>query len=224
MGMVADEAKLTPPVIQPLGDTAVLVKFSARLSDAANQRAIAFASRLDADMPEGVTEIDPNLVSVLVRFDPARVEPARLAGELRLRLCGLEPALDPGRAHELDVRYGGEYGPDLEEVAALLQLAPHAFVARHKEAPLRVLTTGFAPGFVYCGFHAPELVLPRRRSVRPHVPPGSLLFAAGQTAITSTSIRTGWHVIGRTTFRNFDAGLHPPTILREGDSISFRAA
>ena len=82
---------------------------------------------------------------------------------------------------------------------------------------------GFSPGFVYCGFHPAELELPRRETVRGQVPTGTLLFAARQTAIASTPIPTGWHVIGHTDFSNFDPAASPPTILREGDEVAFEA-
>ena len=121
--------------------------------------------------------------------------------------------------HRIPVTFGGEGGPDLDSVAATLGLTAAAFVAAHNAAPLRVLTTGFAPGFVYCGFHAEAMRLPRRTDVRPPVPPGSVLFAAGQTAITSTPIPTGWHVIGRTTFRNFDPAQTPPVVLRRRRAV-----
>jgi allophanate hydrolase subunit 1 len=74
---------------------------------------------------------------------------------------------------------------------------------------------------VYCGLHAPELVLPRRSAVRPAIAAGSVLFAAGQTAIASTEMPTGWHLIGHTAFRNLDLNRIPPTSLRAGDVINF---
>jgi allophanate hydrolase subunit 1 len=48
-----------------------------------------------------------------------------------------------------------------------------------------------------------------------------VLFAAGQTAIAATPIRTGWHVIGRTAFQNFDPQRSPPTRLSAGDLVQF---
>ena len=50
---------------------------------------------------------------------------------------------------------------------------------------------------------------------------GTVLFAAGQTAIAATPIRTGWHVIGRTSFQNFDLKRDPPTVLSAGDTVRF---
>jgi KipI family sensor histidine kinase inhibitor len=224
-GSLAETPPLPNPVIAPLGDRGLLVRFSDTLSDEANLAAIRFARQLREDLPEGVTEIDPNLVSVLLKYDPRRVDFERLAGEVRLMIGSA--AGDQGakaRRHKIVVIFGGEAGPDLEEVAATLDLTVEAFITMHNALPLRVLTTGFAPGFVYCGFHSDGLFVPRRIAVRALVPVGTILFAAGQTAITATPIPTGWHVIGQTAFRNFDPATDPPTRLREGDEIVFEAA
>ena len=207
------------PTIMPLGDAAVLVRFGDSLSEAANRRAIAFAARLDADMPEGVEEIAPGLVSVLLRTRPG-TDLWRLSGELRLRIEE-RPVAPIGNNWSIPVVFDGE---DLMEVCGRLKLAPGAFVVRHNGTPLRVLATGFAPGFVYCGFHNPAMVVPRREQVRPMVPAGTVLFAAGQTAITATPIRTGWHVIGRTIFQNFDPDETPPTAFAPGDTVEFTVA
>ena len=67
------------------------------------------------------------------------------------------------------------------------------------------------------------MVVPRREHVRPMVPAGTVLFAAGQTAIAATPIRTGWHVIGRTAFQNFDPARDPPTRCAPGDVVRFEA-
>jgi KipI family sensor histidine kinase inhibitor len=218
---MAEPAPLGPPLIQPLGDRGLMVRFATALGDAANRATIAFARKLAAALPEGVTEVDPNLVSVLLKYDPAKVSFARLAGEVRL-LVGDDEAAEPAPArHTIGVTFDG---PDVAEVAVSLKLTREAFVAAHCAVRLRVLTTGFAPGFVYCGFHPEQWDLPRRTKVRQTVPPGTVLFAARQTAITATAIPTGWHVIGHTRFRNFDPASEPPTTLREGDEIAFEAA
>jgi KipI family sensor histidine kinase inhibitor len=206
------------PAIVPLGDNSVLVRFDSKLSEAANQAAIALAAVLDQSRLAGVQEIVPNLVSVLLRYDPAVTSYAALAGELRLILFSLDKTGAPGRAWTIPIAFDG---PDLGEVAQALGLSVPQFIAAHNRHPLRVLTTGFAPGFVYCGLHDPALVLPRSPTVRPSVPAGSILFAAGQTAITATEMPTGWHLIGQTSFKNFDQTIMPPTHLRAGDLIHF---
>ncbi len=205
--------------ILPLGDRAVLVKFADHLSDAANMRAIDFAARLDGDLPDGVEEVAPGLVSVLLRTKPG-VDFWHLSGQLRLRLAETgEPPV--AAVHQIALHFDGE---DIAEVADRLSLTLDQFIARHNATPLHMLATGFAPGFVYCGFHPEELALPRREQVRPMVPAGTVIFAARQTAIAATPIRTGWNVIGRTAFQNFDAGREPPTLLNAGDRLRFTEA
>ena len=207
------------PMIVPLGDSAVLVRFSDRLDERANKAAIALVRRLETHPIIGVVETVPNLVSVLLRYEHG-TDPDAIGGELRLRLRGLDVASGSGRHWSVPVTFDG---PDLEEVAAALSLSPAEFIKRHNAGALRVLATGFAPGFVYCGMHEDALHLPRRTTVRSAVPPGSVLFAAGQTAITATEMPTGWHVIGHTSFRNFDPQVHPPTRLEAGDVVEFEA-
>lgn len=208
------------PLILPIGDRGLLVQFGETLSDEANRAAIAFAASVEAAGP-GVVEVVPNLISVLLRYEPAAITFDRLAGEVRLLASTPEAAVATGAEHRVAVSFDGD---DLDEVAGLVKLPPAGFIDAHNAVPLRVLATGFAPGFLYCGLHPDALVVPRRNVVRRQVPAGTVLFAAGQTAITSTPIPTGWHVIGHTGFRNFDPGAEPPATVRGGDTIRFEVA
>jgi KipI family sensor histidine kinase inhibitor len=204
-----------------LGDNAILIRFSEVFTDDANRAAIALAANLTNDPPSGAVEIVPNLVSVLVRFD-GRADIAGLQGAIRLAVSALQETPEVrGETHEIDVRFGGEDGPDLADVARSLNLDEREFVAVHNAVPLRVLAIGFAPGFVYCGVHDDNLNVPRRTAIRPKVPAGTIVFAAGQTAITATPVPTGWNVIGRTEFRNFDPDADSPVRLKAGDLVRF---
>lgn len=207
--------------IHHLGDGALLIRFAEVFSESANSAAVALAKKLLDDPPAGAAEIVPNLVSVLVRFEKG-AEMTRLEGDIRLAVSTLDDAPEiAGPTHEIAVQFGGEDGPDLYEVAQSLNLGESEFIAAHNARPLRVLATGFAPGFVYCGVHEDNLNVPRRTAVRSRVPAGTILFAAGQTAITATTIPTGWNVIGCTDFRNFDPAADPPVRLRAGDQVRF---
>lgn len=209
--------RLPKPVIMPLGDSALLVRFGDRLDDSANRAALSLFARLQEDPIHGVLEVVPSLVSVLLRYDFEAIAPTRLGGEITLRI-GQRALADRPKLQVVHVRFDG---PDLSDVATELGLSIPDFILEHNARPLRVLTTGFAPGFIYCGFHPAELVVPRRTSVRANVPAGSVLFAAGQTAIAATEIPTGWHVIGSTPFRNFLPENDPPTLVHAGDEIRF---
>jgi KipI family sensor histidine kinase inhibitor len=213
------DAPLSAPLLLPLGDQAMLVRFGDSLSNAANLAAAGFARRVLLETIPGVVEIVPGLVSVLLRYADG-TSFKQLAGEVQMRLGAHAPAPPTGN-HTIGITFDGE---DLAEVATTLSLTPAQFIDAHNTSPLRVLATGFAPGFVYCGFHTAQLEVPRRQAVRPMVPAGTVLFAARQTTIAATPIRTGWNVIGRTTFRNFDATATPPTKLSAGDTIRFEVA
>jgi KipI family sensor histidine kinase inhibitor len=217
---VNEHAEGRKPSVIPLGDSAALVRFGTVLDEIANAAAIALSQRLAVDPIDGVVEVAPSLVSVLLRYDPSKVSISRIGGEVALRL-GLGGMHAAAIDHRISVRFDG---PDLRDVAAELGMSQEAFILAHNNKPLRVLATGFAPGFVYCGFHPTSLVLPRRTTVRPIVPAGSILFAAGQTAIAATDIPTGWHLIGSTDFRNFDPSIDPPTRLAAGELIEFEVA
>jgi KipI family sensor histidine kinase inhibitor len=209
------------PLLQPLGDSSLLVRFGASLDPRANRAAIGFAQVMAKAALPGVIEVVPSLVSVLVRYECGIITLANLMGEIRLLLSAPKPEQPATITHVAATIFDGE---DIADLAVHLEISPAEFIRRHNETPLNVLATGFAPGFVYCGFHPEALTVPRRDVVRRHVPAGTVLFAAGQTAITSTPVPTGWHVIGHTAFRNLDLSQSPPTRLRAGDSIRFEVA
>jgi len=211
--------------LMPVGDSGLLVRFATHLSDKANKSAIKGAHKLASAAIAGVEEIVPSLVSVLVRYDPGEIGFFTLCGEVRLALgMGAKHNGFVPRLREIPIVFGGIDGPDLAYAAQLCQIEVNEFIAAHNQADLRVLATGFAPGFIYCGLHKKALNIPRRVKIHSRVPPGSILFAAGQTAITATSIPTGWHVIGRTDFMNFQPAQNPPTLLEAGDMVRFTLA
>ncbi len=205
--------------ITPLGDEALLVRFAFELNDSANQKSIEFAQFLKTQNLPYVQEITASLVSVLVRYDNRKINFSKLSGLLRLALSQpIKLLKENSQTHVIEVNFEGE---DLPLVAELVGMSVGEFIKQHNIKPLRVLTTGFAPGFVYCGMHKKELFVERREQIRKSVAAGAIIFAAGQSAITATSIPTGWHVIGSTDFINFDISKNPPTKINAGDYVSF---
>jgi KipI family sensor histidine kinase inhibitor len=132
------------------------------------------------------------------------------------------PATDARRpVIEIPVRYGGEGGPDLDEVADRLSMTPEAVVATHSGRIYRVFQLGFVPGFAYLGILPRSLVLPRRATPRPHVPPGSVAIAGSQTAVYPSATPGGWHLLGRTDINLWDPTAEPPSRLSAGDRVRF---
>lgn len=211
------------PSIEPIGDEAVIIRFAKKFDEQANIRSIEFSKFLLKFPVAGVKEIAASLVSVLIKYDNSAFSFFALTGQLRLALSRFEHVNYKTKPKKLQIsiKFDKYYGPDLEEVADLLNMSVAKFIKQHNAKPLRIIATGFAPGFIYCGMHNKKLLLPRRTKVRNSVAAGSVLFAAGQTAITATEVPTGWHVIGHTDFCNFDLDKSPPTQLSAGDLVQF---
>jgi inhibitor of KinA len=204
--------------IHPLGDSAVLAELGTRLDTALNTRAIALAAALKKR--RDVRQAIAGYASVTVHFDPDQTTHDSLAAAIR-RLAGKRPPMaEPGRLHRIPVSYDG---PDIEAVAASLQLTPERIAELHTAPIYRVFLVGFVPGWAYLGPLATELELPRRHVPRTQVPAGSVAIAGRQTGIYPLPTPGGWHLIGRTTVKLFLPDSDPPCLFRAGDRVKFFA-
>ena len=131
--------------------------------------------------------------------------------------------MPPRRVIEVPVCYGGELGPDLEDVARAVALSPAEVIARHSAPAYRVYLLGFTPGFPYLGGMDPRLACPRLSSPRVRVPAGSVAIAGAQTGVYSVESPGGWRLLGRTPLRLFDPdpGARRPFLLAPGDGLRF---
>ncbi|MFN8619224.1 MAG: 5-oxoprolinase subunit PxpB [Chloroflexota bacterium] len=215
------------PRVVPFGDRALLAVLGDGVDPALNRRVHALAARIraaHASQPGWGMPV-PAYASVLAPFDPDRLDPARaeadLTAWLQAALAG-EPAPDAAMlVVEIPVRYGGEHGPDLDEVAERLGLTPAQVIEAHAATTYRVFLLGFRPGFAYLGTLPAALALPRRPEPRPRVPAGSVGIAARQTAVYPFETPGGWHLIGRTNATLWDLRQDPPAVLRVGERVRF---
>ncbi len=113
------------PRLLPAGDGAVSVELDDEISREANARALTLERLLLAARLPGLVDTVPTFRALLVHYDPLVLPWATLRArllELSGRLADAPPP--PGRRVELPCAYGGEHGPDLEDVARRLGLAP----------------------------------------------------------------------------------------------------
>jgi inhibitor of KinA len=204
--------------IQPLGDTALLAELGTRLDTALNTRAIALAAALKKR--RDVRQAVAGYASVTVHFDPNQTTHDSLAAAINRLAAKRPPMAEPGRLHRIPVTYDG---PDVEEVAARLNLSLDRIVDLHTRPTYRVFLVGFVPGWAYLGPLAEELELPRRHVPRTLVPAGSVAIAGRQTGIYPLPTPGGWHLIGRTNVRLFLPDSDPPCLFRAGDRVKFFA-
>jgi KipI family sensor histidine kinase inhibitor len=205
--------------IRPASDRSLLVSFGQEISQEAHRRVVRLSRSLGGI--RGILNFHPAYSSVLVDFDP------RLRGRMELEALLWELAATGGgsdaaeRTVEIPVRYGGKYGPDLEDVARHTGLSALRVVELHASAEYLVYFLGFSPGFPYLGGLPAQLATPRLVAPRKFVPGGSVAIGGSQTGIYPVDSPGGWRIIGRTPLRLFDAEASPPALLAMGDRLRF---
>ncbi len=212
-------ASVTPSV-RPVGDRGLVIEFADQVSVEINARVRALGRAL-ASVP-GVVEVVPTFRSLLIVFDPLTADRDRIAEEARRVVQHLPP--DPGgagRVIELPVVYGGDAGPDLDDLARRCGLSPREVIDLHCGEEYVVFMLGFAPGFPYLGILPDALHTPRLSSPRTRVPAGSIGIADGLTGIYPLATPGGWNLIGRTPQLLYNPQAPDPIRLRPGDRVRF---
>ena len=206
------------PRIIPFGDAALLIEWGTEPDLELNAQVHALAASLEAAGLVGIRAAVPGFVSLLLEFDPLQVVAGKHTQTKHGLLSGTA-ARQGARARRIPVVYGGDFGPDLDAVASELRLTPARVVELHTSVPQTVYMLGFSPGFPYLGDLPAEMSLPRRRTPRERVEPGSVAIAGRQTGIYTTPSPGGWHLLGRTPRLLFDPHREPPAYLAAGDQV-----
>lgn len=206
--------------IEWVGDGALRCEFGALALEIGNRAARALRRALLAAALEEIDDLVPGATSLVVLLRPGVEPSARLLDLLAAPVAvGSEGASDA--LHEIAVRYGGETGPDLADLARELGIAERDVVARHAAAVYTVAFLGFSPGFAYllglpAELHAPRLATPRTR-----VPAGSVAIGGAFTGIYPRATPGGWRILGRTDAVMFDPSATPASRLAPGDRVRF---
>jgi KipI family sensor histidine kinase inhibitor len=210
--------------LAPLGSGAFSVELGDTLSADTNARVRALDRALAKQPFDGFLEAVPTLRSLLVLYDGAAIRPQAVVRELEARLAGLDAApAPPGRLHELETRYGGEDGPDLEALARAHGLSEREVIALHTGSEYTAFMLGFKPGFAYLGLVSEALECPRHKTPRVRVPAGSVGIAGRQTGVYPVASPGGWQLVGRTTVPLFDPWRDEPSLFAPGDRVRFVA-
>jgi len=207
----------------PFGDTALTVEFGNIIHPAINSRVIALNEAiLRANIP-GVEETVPTYRSLLIRYDPAKVNFEYLVAQIKEIEKGLKDTSAEVKRRKIiiPVVYGDVYGPDLKDVAEYHGLTEEQVVEIHSGREYRVYMIGFVAGFPYLGEVPEEIAIPRLETPRLKVPAGSVGIAERQTGIYPCEAPGGWRIIGRTPLKLFDPNWQSPALLKPGDIVKF---
>jgi KipI family sensor histidine kinase inhibitor len=204
----------------PASDRALQVVFDDAITTAAGNDVRALHAWLRDDPPDALVDLHPAYATLLVRYDPLRCDLDTMAREIGRRAGSLAGRRETARrSFEIPVRYGGENGPDLSDVAKAAGLREQDVVAEHAGAAYDVRFIGFLPGFPYLAGLPERLHTVRRESPRTSVPAGSVAIAGAQAGIYPVASPGGWNIIGRTDFLLFDPTRRVPATLAPGDRV-----
>ncbi len=207
---------------QPASDQTLLVHFGREISLDTHMKIVSFLKLLEGEPVKGILNLHPAYCSVLVKFDAIHVTHAEIEASLSPYLARLEEVtLAEPRARQIPVRYGGDQGPDLQEVASLHGMSEDEVIRLHSSAEYIVYFLGFVPGFAYLGGLPPELETPRLSSPRRKVPEGSVAIGGNQTGVYPIATPGGWRLIGQTPLRLFRPEAEEKSYLVIGDRVTF---
>jgi inhibitor of KinA len=205
-----------------LGDSALTLVLGEQVDASTNLQVMAARDALPKF--DGITDIVPSYCSLTVHFDPLRLSPEVLHQALLVAAQSPAADVDAGKAWQIPVAFGGDFGPDLAAVSRATGRSEDEIIETLCSLKLRVFLIGFLPGFPYLGELPSWLRLPRHASPRTAVPAGSMAIAGAQAAVYPWQSPGGWHLLGRTPLQLFDARCpERPALLTPGDTVRFVA-
>lgn len=169
-----------------------------------------------------VDEVVPGMNNLMIVLKDGVSDPASVLAQMGQAWDSVDASFLQGRVHDIPVVYGGEGGPDLDDVARHANLAPRDVVKLYGEPEYVVFALGAHAGFGYLGGLDGRIAMPRLEKPRLSVPAGSVGIGGAQAGVIALNGPSGWRLIGQTNVRFFDPQANPPARLSPGDVIRFR--
>ena len=208
---------------QPLGEAAVKVSFHQAVSPSLNKMIKSFCTNLSIN-DKGIIEWVPAYDSVTVYYDPWIYTYRQLTELLKKNALETEQQQSNSKTTvTVPTLYGGEYGPDLTNLAKFKKMNTDDVISLHTNSDYLVNMIGFLPGFPYLSGLDEHIAMPRLQEPRQTVPAGSVGIAGSQTGIYPLESPGGWNLIGRTPIRLYDLEKENPFLVEQGDYLHFRS-
>ena len=204
-----------------VGERALLRAFPDPVPES-NAKALALATRIGERALTEIEELVPGARTLLVVLAHDAEPSSELLG--MLDDDPLPVARENRSVHEIAVRYGGEDGPDLADVAASHGMTEDDVIRLHTSATYTVGFIGFSPGFPYLLGMPEALSTPRLGTPRTRIPRGSVGIGGPYTGLYPQETPGGWRLIGRTDAEVFDVRRTPPALLTPGSIVRFERA
>lgn len=209
-------------VYQAASDRSLMIRFGDAISIEIHQRVRALLALLTSEPVEGVGNLQPGYTTLLITFDPLQLDHRALEAMVRSYVDRMdEVQLPPARRVEIPVCYGGDFGPDLLDVAKLHGITTEEVIRLHTSASYLVYFIGFVPGFAYLGGLPEAIATPRLPEPRWSIHPGSVGIGGKQTGVYPVRTPAGWRLIGRTPLALFSPERETMNLLSIGDEVRF---
>ena len=216
------EAKIEGKIL-PAGETCLFVDFGEKIDMEINGRVQTLKRRLSEEPFAGLMELVPTYRSLSIYFDPLVVDLPALKARLSEELARMSANTEGVGSTEVRVPvfFGGEFGPDLGDVAEHTHLSTEEVVKRYCESPLYCFMNGFTPGFPYLGGMDPSLETPRLKNPRELIPANSVAIGGAQAGAYSIASPGGWRIIGRVPYELYDPNRDPAVAIQAGMWVRF---
>lgn len=213
-----------PISIRPFGVHAVLVEWPKQIAEPILQDILQFLEYLKSKLNVEIWELVPAYNSLTLVRRNATIDYNDFSTQLQdwYNEKGDTPPKEK-YLWRLPVCYDLDFGIDLEEVSATLDMPVKEIIALHTKNAYTVYGIGFLPGFMYLGGLPPALETPRKDTPRLNVAKGSVGLAGKQTGIYPQNSPGGWNIIGNCSVPMFDATKTEPCFVNVGDQIQFYA-
>lgn len=213
----------TYPRILNAGDSCIVIEFGSTISLEINGQVQNLCRSLKDKNIRGIKELIPTYRSLAIYFDPLEIPLDKLKETLTaLSETSIEKAALGGKLLLIPVCYGGELGPDIENVAKHNNLTVEEVIKIHTRPDYYCYMLGFTPGFSYLGGMDERIATPRLETPRTLIPAGSVGIAGKQTGIYPIDSPGGWQLIGRTPLKMFDPASENPTLIEAGYWVRFK--
>ena len=204
------------------GDTALLIEFGKEINPETNRKITALVQLMREQHIEGIVDVIPAFCSLLINYDPRVLSYEELKERME-HLLKMETKTEATRKRifEIPVCYGGEYGPDIENIAEHAGLSVDEVIKIHSSKDYLIYMLGFLPGFTYLGGLDERIHTPRLASPRLKIRAGSVGIGGSQTGIYPLDSPGGWQLMGMTPVRTYDPERQTPILVEAGDYIRF---
>ncbi len=188
-------------------------------------QALAAAVR-DAE-PPWLVDLVATYDHLFVTFDPGSRDHRGVESSLRELNDGLDEEAvatleAASRTFTVPVLFGGDTGPDLDDVAGELDLSTDTLVERLAAKPWRVRFVASPVGTPFTDRPDWGASVPRMKAPRVAVPPGSIALSGSQSIIYPVRSPGGWRLVGRTPLRLVDpSGADDLVAYRAGDLLEY---